>query len=122
MSDEFIVGWNYADGYSAFFEQDDATGYLYVSKDGTIFQHMHIYNRTVQRVQVHEADVAVLRSQNGSKIGVAIWRELRGIIRLETKETFKQNEGITDKLWLSGFEYVLRHDSQGVTRAFIQCQ
>lgn len=69
MNDEFVIGWNFPDGYSAFFEQDDATGYLYALKDGAIFQHSHIYNRRTQDPPVKEADVLVIRSNDDSKVG-----------------------------------------------------
>lgn len=122
MNDEFVIGWNFLDGYSAFFEQDDATGYLYALKDGAIFQHLHIYNRGTQDPPVKEADVLVIRSNDDSKVGVVIWEELRGIIRLKTAETFKDNRGITDQEWLAGFAHKLVSDSNGVRRAFITCQ
>ena len=121
MSDEFVIGWDYPDGYSAFFEQDDATGYLYAMKDGVIFQHLHIYNRETQQPAIKEEDVSVIRSHDGSKVGVVIWKELRGIIKLGTAETRKDNRGITNEEWLDGFNYELASDSEGVKRAFIKC-
>ena len=121
MNDEFILGWDYDDGYSAVFEQDDATGYLYAKKNGEIFQYLHIYNRKTQDPQIKEEDVRVIRSDDGSKIGVVIWKELRGVIELNTAETFKDNRGINDEKWLEGFDYLLRADSGGVIRAFLRC-
>jgi hypothetical protein len=120
LNDEFVVGWDYPDGYSAAFEQDDATGYFYALKDETIFQHLHIYNRQTQEPPIKEEHVAVIRSEDGSKVGVVIWRELRGIIKLETSETFKDNAGITEEEWLRGFNYQLRSDDRGVMRAFVE--
>jgi hypothetical protein len=121
VKDEFMVGWTYHDGYSAYFEQDDATGWFYVSKNRTVILALHIYNRSTQMLEVREKDVEVIRSNDGNKVGVVIWKELRGIIDISESKSFKDNRGIRDEKWLKGFDYDLRPDTQGQSRAFVRC-
>ena len=121
MNNEFIVGCDYEDGFSAFFEQDDATGYLYAVKDKKVFQHLHIYNRATQVPEVKEDDVQIIRTDDGRRVAVAIWRELRGIIDVSSGETFKDSKGIVEESWLIGFDYEFKKDTSGITRAFVLC-
>jgi hypothetical protein len=116
VKDEFMVGWTYQDGYSAYFEQDGATGWFYISKNRTVIFALHIYNRSTQVPEVREQDVEVIRSKDGNKVGVVIWKELRGIIDIRESKSFKDNRGIRDEEWLKGFDYDLRPDTQGQSR------
>jgi hypothetical protein len=114
-----MVGWDYPDDYAAFFEQDDATGYLYVANKKKILFDLHIYNRETQIPEVKKKDVEIVRSDDGSKFGVVIWKEIRGIIDVSNGASFKDNHGIQDTRWLSGFDYEFRPDTEGNRRAFI---
>lgn len=109
------------DEYVAFFEatggepeeETPPGGYLYISdrKDQRIVRHLEIYNRP--GLGIHEDDVEVFWSSDGSKCGVAIWGRMRGIINLaDGREmraflTGRHSDAITDHEWLSGFEKYL---------------
>ena len=77
-TDEFIVGCQ-SNGYDAFFEQDDATGYLYLSDKTGVLYDLHIYNRTPS-FSVEEKDVEVIWTDSGDRCGVVILGKLRGVI------------------------------------------
>ena len=68
-------------GYGAFFEQDDATGYLYLSDKTGILYHLHIYNRKPS-FTVTEKDVQVIWTDSVDRCGVVIFEKLRGVIGL----------------------------------------
>ena len=107
-ADEFIVG-SELDGYSAFFEQDDATGYLYLADREKILYALHIYNRKPS-VEVREGDVDVVWSKAGDKCGVVIHRKLCGVISkqgdLFRPANVLDTDGIADPKWASGFDLI----------------
>ena len=77
--DEFIVGEIAESGLIAFFEQDEATGYLYLAEpDYKIRYHLHIYNRS--KLTVTEDQVRVLWNSDQSRCGVYVAGKLRGVI------------------------------------------
>src|SRR5436305_14534344 len=65
----------------AVFEDDNATGYLYLydSETGNMVRHLHVYDRS-QKLDVSPRDVEVAWSEDGAKCGLIIWNEMRGII------------------------------------------
>lgn len=97
----------------AVFEDDTATGYLYLydSQTGNVVRHLHLYDRSPKLI-VASRDVEVAWSEDGAKCGVIIADKMRGIIDrakdrpgrvwMESKDT----PGINDQEWLSGFEYL----------------
>src|SRR4051812_13193995 len=99
---ELLVGWDYPDGFSAFFGEDDETGYLYVGKGKKIIEHLQIYNVGNNERDIREQDVQVIRSKDGNKFGVVIWKELRGVIDIKNKSAHKDTRGIADPDWLKG--------------------
>jgi len=105
-NDEFIVGLE-LNGYSAFFEQDDRTGYLYISCEGKVLFDLHIYNRDSNPV-VKEEDVDVVWSKDGSRCGVKIFGKLHGVIGINgdmhRPEYTMLGDGITKPEWLKGFD------------------
>lgn len=102
--DEFITGWKLG-GYSAFFEQDDATGYLYLSNNKKILYDLHIYNRSPE-FTVAEKDVEVVWSEAGDRCGVYIFGRLRGVIGtngdLHRPAYVMRGKGITKREWTRG--------------------
>jgi hypothetical protein len=106
MNDEFLVGWNF-NGYRAFFEQDDATAYLYLADEEKILFHLHIYNRSPE-FRVREEDVAVQWNHSGQRCGVVIFGKLRGVIGINgdmcRPSYVMRGEGITDLDWREGFQ------------------
>ncbi len=102
---EFIVGWE-LNGYRAFFEQDDATGYLYLADADRIIYALHIYKRTPS-LKVAEPDVDVVWAGSGDRCGVKIFGKLRGVISLEgdmyRPANVMSSDGINEAEWLKGF-------------------
>lgn len=106
----FVADQSGPDEYTAFFEDDGETGYLYVSdrRKNEIVQHLQIYNDSAA-LNVSQDDVHVIWSEDGTKCGVVIWGGLRGIIDLakgtegrvfiESRDT----SPIADPEWLRGF-------------------
>jgi hypothetical protein len=64
--DEFIVGWE-LNGCRAIFEQDDATGYLYLANSEKILHALHVYNRK-PALNVAEQDVEVIWTDSGAGV------------------------------------------------------
>jgi hypothetical protein len=97
--------------YACFFEDDGVTGYLYLSdrSKGEIIKHLQIYANSAQ-LNVTENDVRVVWSRDGSKCGVRIWGEMRGIIDIRNGvegRAFLENRSsppIRDRDWLNGFD------------------
>ena len=108
--DEFIVGIG-IDGYDAVFEQDDATGYLYLSDKTRILYHLHIYNRKPS-FTVAEKDVQVIWSDSGDRCGVVIFGKLRGVIGVNgdmcRPAYVMDSDGIDKPEWLRGFDLGLK--------------
>lgn len=82
---------------------------------------VHIYNCRSQSPAVCEGNVAVVRSEDGTRFGVAIWKELRAIVDVNTGETTRDPKGISDENWLRGFPHHMAKDEKGCPRAFIEC-
>ena len=106
-ADEFIVG-SELNGYRAFFEQDDATGYLYLADARKVLLDLHIYNRK-SSLNVCEEDVEVIWSESGVRCGVLIRGKLCGVIGLNgdlcRPAHVLDSEGITDPKWTIGFDF-----------------
>jgi hypothetical protein len=104
--DEFIVGWD-LNGYRAFFEQDDATGYLYLADSEKVLFALHIYNRTPS-LSVNEEDVQVLWTGSGDRCGVMIFGKLRGVIGvngdMHRPAYVMEWDGIVKSEWRRGFD------------------
>ena len=106
----FIIYEKGPDRRFAVFEDEGATGYLYLydSKEKKVTRHLHLYNRSKDLAVSREA-VKVLWAAGHAKCGVLIWGEMRGIIDLESgKEgrVWMENRhtpGIGDQKWLEGF-------------------
>jgi hypothetical protein len=105
-ADEFIVGTELIH-YSAFFEQDDATGYLYLSNAEGVLHALHIYNRKPS-LKVCEEDVEVIWTDSGERCGVLIHGKLCGVIGLNgdlcRPANVLESNGITDPKWTIGFD------------------
>jgi hypothetical protein len=105
QADEFIVGTE-LNHYSAFFEQDDATGYLYLSNGEKVLHALHIYNRKPS-IEIREEDVEVIWTESGERCGVLIRGKLCGVIGLNgdlcRPAHVLETEGITDPKWTIGF-------------------
>jgi hypothetical protein len=104
------------DSLFAVFEDDNATGYLYLydlydSQAGSVARHLHLYDRS-PKLTVASRDVEVVWSEDGAKCGAIIWDKLRGIIdRAKDRPgrvwmESKDSPGINDQEWLTGFEYL----------------
>jgi len=92
------------------FEDEGATGYLYLwdGSDEKVLKHIHIYDRR-GGLEIAAGDVEVLWSRDKTKLGVAIWGRMRGIIDLVSDKEGRvwlespETPGIGDPEWLSGF-------------------
>ena len=108
-ADEFIVGTG-INGYDAFFEQDDATGYLYLSDKTGVLYDLHIYNRNPS-FSVAEKDVQVIWTDSGERCGAVIFGKLREIIGLNGDKYrpayVMESDGILKAEWLRGFDLCL---------------
>src|SRR5579859_1214620 len=106
QADEFIVGTR-MNGYDAFFEQDDATGYFYLSDKTGVLYDLHIYNRKPS-FSVAEQDVQVIWSDSGNRCGVVIFGKLRGVIGINgdmhRPAYVMESDGIVKAEWLNGFD------------------
>jgi hypothetical protein len=104
-TDEFIVGTG-INGYDAFFEQDDATGYLYLSDKTGVLYDLHIYNRKPS-FNVAEKDVQVVWTDSGDRCGVLIFGKLRGVIGVNgdmcRPAHVMDSGGIVKREWRRGF-------------------
>ncbi|HLW51735.1 MAG TPA: DUF2251 domain-containing protein [Candidatus Angelobacter sp.] len=104
--DEFIVGWE-LNGFRAFFEQDDATGYLYLANSEKILHALHIYNRN-STFDVFEKDVEVIWTGSGERCGVKIFGKLRGVIGINgdmyRPANVMKTDGIVEPEWKRGFD------------------
>lgn len=74
--DEFIVG-SQLNSYTAFFEQDDATGYFYLADASGVLYALHIYN-CKPSIGIREEDVRVIWTEHGERCGVVIHEKLCG--------------------------------------------
>jgi hypothetical protein len=105
-ADEFIVG-SELNGYRAFFEQDDETGYLYLADPEKILLDLHIYNRKPSLL-IREHEVEVIWAKAGERCGVLIRGKLCGVIGLNgdlcRPAHVLDSEGITDPKWTIGFD------------------
>jgi hypothetical protein len=94
-------------GYRAFFEQDDATGYLYLGNSKKILHALHIYNRKPE-LNVSEEDVEVIWTDSGERCGVKIFGKLRGVIGINgdmyRPAHVMESDGIAEAQWRSGFD------------------
>jgi hypothetical protein len=103
--DEFIVGWELG-GYRAIFEQDDATGYLYLANSEKILHALHIYSRK-PALNVAEQDVEVIWTDSGDRCGVKIFGKLRGVIGINgdiyRPANVMDSDGIVEAKWWRGF-------------------
>lgn len=119
----FVSDTSGPDEYACFFEataggdETPAGGYLYVSdqKNDQIIHHLLIYTNV--NLPVREEGVQVLWSSDGTKCGVAIWGEMRGIVDLASGEEIaipienEETPGIADPKWLEGFDdYLVKHE------------
>jgi len=106
-ANEFVVGAT-IDGFHYFFEQDDATGYLYVGTEHEITHHLHVYNRSAA-FSVKEKDVRVQLSEDGSRCGVFILGKLRAVLGFNGDGYRPANtmlgEGVTEPDWTTGFDW-----------------
>jgi uncharacterized protein DUF2251 len=92
------------------FEDDGATGYLYLydSVERDVLRHLHIYDGSKRLGAAHE-DVSVVWDGSNQKCGVAIWGKMRGVVDFEKGTegrvwlTDRDTPGIGDREWLSGF-------------------
>jgi Uncharacterized protein conserved in bacteria (DUF2251) len=106
--DEFIVGEISPEGLVAFFEQDDATGYLYLADpDYKIREALHVYKRS--NFSVREEQVQVIWSISGNKCGVLIAGLLRAVIGTNGDQyrppmLSLDSEGVGKSEWTEGFE------------------
>lgn len=106
---KFIVDEVGPSGLACVFEDDGETGYLYLyDPNGRgVLQDLQIYNRS-NELNVAEDNVEVVWSSDGSKCGVLIWNEMRGIIDLKrsgkasAKLESRDSPPITDAEWLKG--------------------
>ena len=105
----FILNSNGPDKSRAIFEDDGATGYLYLYdlEEEKVLRHLHIYDRS-ENLNISPQDIQLMWSNNGKKCGVVIWKKMRGIIDQEDGEgrVWMENRdtpGIEDQKWLSGF-------------------
>lgn len=111
-ADEFVVGSFAPSGHIAHFEQDDATGYLYVCEgDYKVLHALHIYNRS-RRIHLREEQVKVVWDKTGTRAGVFIEGVLRGILGLNGDAyrppmTSMRSPGVAKAEWISGFESFL---------------
>jgi hypothetical protein len=110
VNEGFIVDGAGPEGLSCVFEDDGETGYLYVYEEHGkgILKHLQIYSRA-ENLNVHESDVHVMWSADGTKCGVTLWGGFRGIIDIKnerevsTRVTHRHSPSITDQQWLNGF-------------------
>jgi hypothetical protein len=97
--------------YSAVFEDEGETGYLYVYSvtPAVVQAHVHVYDRS-DALRIAKDSVDVLWSTDESKCGVRIWGQMRGIIDLRMSREGRawlenrDTPGINDPQWLRGFE------------------
>jgi hypothetical protein len=109
-TDEFIVGTG-INGYNAVFEQDDATGYFYLSDKTGVLYDLHIYNRK-PAFSVAEQDVQVIWTDSGDRCGVVIFGKLRGVIGINgdmcRPAYTMESDGIVKPEWRRGFDLGLK--------------
>ena len=103
--EEFLIG-SELNGYRGFFEQDDATGYLYLADSEKVLFGLHIYNRKAS-INVREEDVQVIWTESGQRCGVLIRGKLCGVIGINGDQCrpayVLESSGITDPKWTTGF-------------------
>ncbi len=107
-ADEFIVLAEGAPPYTAFFEQDDETGYLYISDGSKVISDLHIYNRE-RGINLSEDDVRVVWNESCDRAAVVIGGRIRGVLGL-TGDCYRppmhslESEGVSKEEWLIGFQ------------------
>ncbi len=95
-------------GLIALFEQDDATGYLYLCEpDYKVREALHIYNRS--KLTVRNDQVKVVWSADEGRCGVVIGCKLRGIIGIDgdlyrPPMVSLESDGVSASEWIIGFE------------------
>lgn len=107
----FVLYEKRPDELFAVFEDDGASGYLYLydARQQQIVEHVHNYDRS-EKLSVREQDVEIAWSQDGLKCGVLIWNKMRGIIDRQKPLPGRvwmedqDSPGIADNDWLRGFE------------------
>jgi len=105
--DEFIVGKIGPRGLIAVFEQDDATGFLYLTEENyKVREALHVFNRS--KLSVKEDDVRVVWNKSGDRCGVMIGGKLRAVIEVNGDRYRPVMESlcskpITEREWLTGF-------------------
>ena len=107
--EEFIVAVGSANRV-AFFEHDGLTGYLYVFDvtSNEVTHYLQVYT-CAEKLKVREPEVQVVWSADGTKCGVVIWEEMRGIIDIAQNLTGRasisnrHSPGVNDAEWLRGF-------------------
>lgn len=121
-ADEFVVGSFTPSGHIAYFEQDDATGYLYVCEgDYKVLYALHIYNRS-RGIHLREKSVRVAWDKTGTRAGVLIGGVLRGVLGLNG-DAYRppmislDSSGVEKAEWIRGFESVLRAPRKHTGRA-----
>lgn len=107
----FVVTGNGPGSLVAFFEDDGATGYLYLFDDakGAIIRALWVYNRS-PTWEIVEDDVFITWSTDLTKCGVVIWQQMRAVMDVTTGAehavpiTSRDTPGLTEARWLDGFE------------------
>ncbi len=106
--DEFVLEEIGPQGLVAVFEQDDATGYLYLTEANYKVRHaLHVYNR--EKLSVREQDVRVIWSATGLRCGVVIGGKLRAVIGANgdlyrPPMTSMHSTPVEKEEWLEGFQ------------------
>jgi hypothetical protein len=110
----FVAATSGPERFSAFFDEDDHGGYLYISdrEADRIVRDLRIYDNS-EVLHVEESDVHVLWSSDGTKCGVVIWGRMRGIINIANEQEVsaplesRGSPAISDPEWLRGFDTYL---------------
>jgi hypothetical protein len=111
-------------GIFAIFSEDAGAGYfcVYQSQPGEVLAQVRIYDSTA-KFSVSSGDLQVLWSSDHKKCGVVIWGRMRAVIEAGTWRSFcppfeKRDEpGVSDPEWLSGFDGYLDQDQFITARA-----
>lgn len=107
-TDEFMIVEEGPPPYSAFFEQDDETGYLYITDGQNVLCDLHIFNRR-DGINLHEGDVRVVWNDVGKRCGLIVAGKLRGVLGING-DCYRppmhslESEGVLKAEWLAGFE------------------
>jgi hypothetical protein len=110
--DEFVVESFAPSGHIAYFEQDDATGYLYICEsDYKVLHDLHIYNRA-RGIHLCDKSVKVVWDKTSTRAGVLIGGVLRGVLGLNgdlyrPPMISMESPGVEKPEWTRGFESAL---------------